>query len=491
MEKETVKNNFSYTPPSGDNEAVLGHLEGVCADIINPTRNGRKYSEELWEKVFNDPLVKEQFEAGGIIGELNHPADREETDLTQAAICMPEPPKKNEKGQLIGKWDILNTPNGKILDCLCRYGYKIGISSRGSGETYTDENGNESVDPDQYNFQAFDAVLIPAVKTARLSLVNESFTKNANNNLRVALNEAYQSANDEDKKVMKETLSRLNIQYTPERVNIEANADDSLAANDVGANVLQDLQEALKANRELQKKVNELQEKLSVCYAKEDKYNKSITKLQESVNSATTSLNEQLNTANAKVKELTDLSEKLKKQQKESNHDMKLLDEMIEQRDNTISENEGTIKRLEKLAESLKTQRDDAVSSKEEIKKDATIKRTEYTSKISKLTEQVEKYKKVATIAVDKYISTQAKYLGVNSEDIKRRLPENYSFADIDRICEGYRKTGVDSTPQIPFPKREQKSKVSVQMTETLKSGKQMQIVDDIVDDDLLGVAGI
>jgi hypothetical protein len=172
---------------------------------------------------------------------------------------MPEPPKKNEKGQLIGKWDILNTPNGKILDCLCRYGYKIGISSRGSGETYTDSNGDEAVDPDQYNFQAFDAVLIPAVKTARLSLVNESFSSNSNNNLRVALNEAYQKANEEDKKVMKETLTRLNIQYSPERVNIDTvNQDNSLAANDVGANVLQDLQEALKQNRELQKKVNDL-----------------------------------------------------------------------------------------------------------------------------------------------------------------------------------------------------------------------------------------
>jgi len=150
---------------------------------------------------------------------------------------------------------------------------------------------------------------------------------------------------------------------------------------------LQDLQEALKANRELQNKVNDLQEKLSVCYAKEDKYNKSITKLQESVNSATTSLNEQLNTANEKVKELTDLSEKLKKQQKESNHDMKLLDEMIEQRDNKISEQEKKLREYGKLAEDLKTQRDDAISSKEEIKKDATIKKTGYTSQISKLTE--------------------------------------------------------------------------------------------------------
>lgn len=486
MEKETVKNNFSYTPPNGDNEAVLGHLEGVCADIINPTRNGRKYSEELWEKVFNDPLVKEQFEAGGIIGELNHPAEREETDLTQAAICMPEPPKKNARGQLIGKWDILNTPNGKILDCLCRYGYKIGISSRGSGETYTDNDGQEAVDPDQYNFQAFDAVLIPAVKTARLSLVNESFSKASNSNLRVALNEAYQKANDKDKQIMKETLNRLNIQYSPERVNIQnVNADNTLAANDVGANVVKDLQEALKQNRELQQKVKELSEQLSVCYAKEDKYNKSITKLQESASSAN-GLKEKLSSINDENKKLNERVEKLQKQQKQSNRDMRLLDEMIEQRDASISEKDTKIK---SLMESLESQRNQATSQIEEMKKDATIKKTEYTSKISKLQESVERYKKVARIAVDKYISTQAKYLGIKSEDIKKRLPENYSFSDIDNICESYRKVGVDSTPQIPFPART-KAQVSVKVPEKVQ-GKQMQIVDDIVDDDLLGVAGI
>lgn len=28
-------------------EVILGKLQGPVADIVNPTRNGRKYSEEL------------------------------------------------------------------------------------------------------------------------------------------------------------------------------------------------------------------------------------------------------------------------------------------------------------------------------------------------------------------------------------------------------------------------------------------------------------
>lgn len=102
-----------------------------------------------------------------------------------------------------------------------------------------------------------------------------------------------------------------------------------MAANDVGANVVKDLQEALKQNRELQQKVKELSEQLSVCYAKEDKYNKSITKLQESASSAN-GLKEKLSSINDENKKLNERVEKLQKQQKQSNRDMKLLDEMIE-----------------------------------------------------------------------------------------------------------------------------------------------------------------
>ena len=36
---------------------ILGRLTGVIADYVNPTRNGRRYSEKLWENVFSDPIV--------------------------------------------------------------------------------------------------------------------------------------------------------------------------------------------------------------------------------------------------------------------------------------------------------------------------------------------------------------------------------------------------------------------------------------------------
>ena len=135
---------------------ILGVLAGPCASVINATRNGRKYTNELWEKVFDNPLVKEQFKSGGIPGELGHPSDRTETDMSKIAIMMPYAPKKDKDGNLLAEFHILDTPNGRIAQTLAKYGYKLGISSRGSGELYTNAKGEECVDEDTFTFEAFD-----------------------------------------------------------------------------------------------------------------------------------------------------------------------------------------------------------------------------------------------------------------------------------------------------------------------------------------------
>lgn len=153
QKKEELKLDDSVKVNS-KGEAILGKLTGPVADVVNPTRNGRKYSDSLWKKVFQDPIVKEYFEAGGLLGELNHPEDRLETDLTQVAVCMPEPPKEGKDGKLYATLDILDTPNGRILYTLAKYGYKLGISSRGNGETYDAGDGTEIVDEDTYKLEA-------------------------------------------------------------------------------------------------------------------------------------------------------------------------------------------------------------------------------------------------------------------------------------------------------------------------------------------------
>ena len=123
------------SPEEKQARGILGRLYGDCADIKMPTRNGRGYSEEVFDNSFKEGTVaSELLKNGGIPGECGHPADRTEIDMEKIAIMMPEKPRKDKNGKLIGYWDILDTPNGRILKTLCDYGYKLGISSRGSGE---------------------------------------------------------------------------------------------------------------------------------------------------------------------------------------------------------------------------------------------------------------------------------------------------------------------------------------------------------------------
>ena len=217
-----------------------------------------KYDDILWEKVFEDPIVNEYFEAGGLLGELNHPIDRDETDLTQIAVCMPEKPKKNKDGALIATLDILDTPNGRIVSTLAKYGYKLGISSRGSGDLYKDAMGNEHVDESTYKLEAWDIVLLPAVKSARLKMVESLESKP----LKQALNEELAKAKPDEKAIMMETLNKLNIEYESEKI---VDKKEDIAANDDGANIVKELQESLLAKQNAENQVLELQEKLSVC----------------------------------------------------------------------------------------------------------------------------------------------------------------------------------------------------------------------------------
>ena len=234
MLESFLTDEFKYeklTEEDQQKRGILGRLVGVIADSANPTRNGRKYGKELWEKLFDNPIMKERINNRCCFGELGHPADREETDIEKIAICLAEVPKFNKKGQLCGVFDILNTPNGRILKSLCDYGCNIGVSSRGSGDIITDFDGQESVDPNTYTCEGWDAVLIPAVSAARPKYVTEALDKKRyNKSLRQKLQESINSASPDNKKVIEESLETLGINlnediFEDEPIDIETNDD--------------------------------------------------------------------------------------------------------------------------------------------------------------------------------------------------------------------------------------------------------------------------
>ena len=488
---------------------ILGTLFGPIASVVKSTRNGRKYSDEVWENVFANPIVKEMLAAGGIPGELDHPIDRDETDSSRIAIMMPEAPKKDNNGHLVARFDIIDTPMGKIASALARYGFKFGISSRGTGDTYTDNEGNESVDPETYDFQAFDLVLLPACEDARLRLA-ESYKKNQPS-LKKALTEALESATEDDRKIMEDALTNLDIDYSTEQEEIPEEVDNKEepideAANDIGVETMKDLQEALKKIVQLEGQVRGLQEKLSVCYTKEGRYEGTLKRTKIELARATAT-NEQLAKTNAALQESLSGKDAIIADKEKS---IKSLTEKLATNSITtksLNENltskSGEVKRLTEKMESLQTvyNRDvEELTAKNrklnesllEQQKDAKIQCSQLSANVKKATQLAEKYKVIARTAVDKYIESRAERLGLKAEDIKRSLKEGYSFADIDKACEDLQRYNL-KVNALPFSVSQKSQKTPVRMTikesvETIKPVNNGYQVDDDIDESLLSI---
>ena len=496
---------FTYqklTPEEMKSRGILGRLTGVIADYKNPTRNGRLYSSSLWEKVFSDPIVQEKIKNRVMLGELQHPAERLESDPEKAAIIMAEIPKKGEDGKLYGVFDIIDTPNGRILKTLCDYGCKIGISSRGNGETTTDYDGNESVIPESYQFECFDTVLVPGVEAARLTYVTEGL--NNKKTLKQALNESLEKASEDDKKVMKETLDNLNIGYSDSEEESD-NIQDSFAAKDTGAEVLKTLQESLLAKEKAEATITELQEKLSVCYAKEasmeedlNKYKVAIRNLSEKASSVKTlkekfyKLSEELNSKDNLIQESNSKIKLLKESKSNTILEKDNLKENLSNKNIELKKATRNIslltERLDDLNLKFKEEKQKLTEDYETLKKDFSIKQAEYSNKLSNANKLVEQYKNTAQKAVNKYIETKSIMLGINSQEVKNRLPKNYSFSDIDNLCEELSSYNLQIN-SLPF---DLKSIKKVSITESRKIPEFVENTKDdgdVIDESLLRVA--
>lgn len=486
-----------------EKRGILGRLVGKIADWKNPTRNGRKYSAELWENVFSSPLVQEKIKNRCFLGELGHPADREEIDIEKVAICLAEQPKKGNDGFLYGVFDILDTPNGKLLKALCDYGCKIGVSSRGSGDIVSGMDGDEVV-PDTYDCECFDAVLVPAVEDARPDYVTESLNTSPKQSLSESIHKLVDSVNEKDKPVILETLNTLNIDISnKESQSLNESVIDSNSANDAVVNdevdLVNELQESLKVQKKLESKVAELQEKLSVCYAKEIKLNEEVGKSKD-VLATNAQLTEKVEAMRKRVSSLTEKLEQLENENSELLSTTKSLKEsmrkVVQQKSEQISKVSTVEKREKQLREKLneaKTNKDKEIEEKTkslredvaELKKDIAIKESEYSQKIERSKSLVEKYKKIAETATNKYIRCQAMRLNVSESEIRSKLSERSSFEEIDKVCESLQNY-VTVSNRLPFDTTKKVRMTAKKAEEPILPKSSL---DDCVDDSLIALA--
>lgn len=492
------------SPEEKQARGILGRLYGPIASIVQPTRNGRRYTETLWEKVFESPLTKEMFAQGGVPGELDHPADREETCSEKIAIMMPEPPTKGADGQLMGYFDIIDTPCGRIAYALAKYGFNLGISSRGTGDTYTDYNNEEIVDEDTYSFNAFDLVLLPACKDARLKLAEGLDVKKAKFN--EAMETAIKNATEGDRKIMTETLE--NLKFYDDKASSEtqeeatASIEKEEEAGSAGESLVKDLQEALKEVSRLEKQVVALQEKLSVSYTKEVKTNEEVTRLKDAVKHLSESvkkssaLSTQLDSTKTQLDEALELIgkqnsliESYKSKFDANSRKRASLTESLNTKDSQIEALNAKIATLNESVATLRKEKEDKVNSLTEevaqLKTDSKVRHSQYSKKLTESNELVEKFRSIANDAVDRYISSKAVNLGISVNEIKNRLSESYSFDDIDHVCESLRSYKLNMS-KLPFS-IEGRSVSRVALKEDT-STKKFTNPDDVVDNDLFSM---
>lgn len=153
--KNTIVSDEELTETK--NSAILGHYEGECADANITNLNGLDITREVWEHVFESDEYKKAITSGWYIGYLGHPQDDPDCqDFRKACIVMREGHIDNN-GKVYGKFDLIDTPVGRIVKAFQDAGVVFGISVRGAGDII-----QNSVDPDTFIFRGFDLVTFPA-----------------------------------------------------------------------------------------------------------------------------------------------------------------------------------------------------------------------------------------------------------------------------------------------------------------------------------------
>lgn len=139
---------------------ILGVFEGECADSNITNKNGLDITRPVWENVFNSEEYKTAIELGHLIGFLGHPEDPGCQDFEHACIVMTEG-SIDDEGKVHGKFNLVDTPVGRIVKSFIDAGVTFGISVRGAGDIL-----DNSVDPDTFVFRGFDLVTFPAYPDA-------------------------------------------------------------------------------------------------------------------------------------------------------------------------------------------------------------------------------------------------------------------------------------------------------------------------------------
>ena len=142
-------------------------LEGIFAELDVKNRNQRIYTKEEYLKHLD--YLREDIRTGqSLLGELDHPEDRFEVKLKEASHRILDIWYDRQSNCVMGKIELLNTPNGLLAQSLLEQGIPLHISSRAAGTVNSDNTVNIQ------QIYTYDLVCKPGFAKAVLHTVNES-----------------------------------------------------------------------------------------------------------------------------------------------------------------------------------------------------------------------------------------------------------------------------------------------------------------------------
>lgn len=143
------------------------YLVGICQKSGTKNGNGRVYPKKTLEREVEN--YQKAIAERRALGELDHPDD----SVVNLKNCSHLVTKMWWDGDnVMAKFEVLDTPSGKILKDLVHANVKLGISSRGMGSV-KEEKGVTIVE-DDFQLICFDMVSEPSTPGAYLKRSNMS-----------------------------------------------------------------------------------------------------------------------------------------------------------------------------------------------------------------------------------------------------------------------------------------------------------------------------
>ena len=475
---ERLKNTVLEYTETPSTQKGIGHLAGIGADLRNPTRNGRKYGIDLWKKVKASEDFKEMMDTLTCFGENDHPSDRVDSSIKEASIVLTEMDIREDDGIVWVEFDILPTEAGKLLKAIVDYGSKIGVSSRGLGDEIQ-RNGETIIDPDTYSFYGFDAVVQPAVKTARPEKVEST--------VRTKVTDMFKSQIENTTSVIElQSLKRLAESVNiPDLDSIKESIENKISnsSND-GNNISEQLEEDLgrlaEENEELKSQLENLKKANNVSAKRSKRMTENFRS--EAITARRTL--RQLEVKNERLERVNrDINEELKREQIQSrrleNRQLREMDNLRDDLEEVLKENrrlkrdlnsanreiEDKQRQLDDLTESIRDSKSRIVELENEISNKVTELDSLYeensilNTNLEKVSTNLEKVNSKSRLtenkvqdvsnklteqgnhlneALDKYIDAKCMTEGIDVNKVVSNLPANYTIKDIDMLVEKF-----------------------------------------------------